>query len=66
MDMANEILHKCSGTGCHRDAIGSHQELLEVPQWRRPEDYPDNQRVFEQGKVIFYCVEHEDVAKRAR
>lgn len=66
MDMANEGLHKCSGRACLQDTIGSYRELLETPEWRKPSDYPQNQRVFEEGKIIFYCVEHEGVARAAR
>jgi hypothetical protein len=65
MDIANEGLQKCSGRAYPNVVIGSCRELPEVPEWRKPSDYPMDQRVFEQGETIFYCAEHEEVARRA-
>jgi hypothetical protein len=56
-------LASCSGTGCKAIGIGMHQELKEVPTWRRPNDRPDNERVFEVVANVSYCEQHEKDAK---
>jgi hypothetical protein len=53
----------CSGTGCKAPSIGVHHELKEVPTWRRPNDRPNNEHVFEIVANVPYCGLHEKEAK---
>jgi len=52
----------CSATWCSNQAIGSYEEMKEVPAWRRP-PLKAWQMVLEVGALSHYCAQHEKVAK---
>jgi hypothetical protein len=53
----------CSGRGCQSPSIGKIRDVLEVPRWRVPDDYPDNQCAFKVLEYVFYCAAHEQIAR---
>lgn len=37
-----------------------------VPEWRKPVEYPNNHRGFELGVMVYFCGEHEEIARPTR
>jgi hypothetical protein len=53
----------CSGRNCNKTSIGSFNEVKEVPKWRCVDDRPENHIQFDLVTKVYYCAEHEQIAK---
>jgi hypothetical protein len=61
--MVDVVRPACSGRGCGKPSIGTFEEVHIIPEWRHPEGTPLNRRAFDLGVRVFYCAEHEQVAR---